>query len=379
MGTMDWLRRNWPDLLIGVALVAVIAGIIATLISGGSFFPFGQGSGGTTTTPSTPITGTTTPGGTSTGATQPGTTQPGTTQPTTPEQPGTTGATGTDQPAAGETAGTTTPASTPDTPMSEGIAVLPPSGVSGGTTPATTPSTGGTTAEGAASGGVTALPPASDTPSTPATPAATAPAATTPSATPPAAASADADESSYRVSVGAFGNADNAQRLAQQFQGAGYPVLLGTQGNLTIVLLGPYATDAEARRVSGEVNGTFGVVDPTVYRFEPDDDDATAPAATAPAATTPAAAPAATTTAPAATTPAPATSAAGRYLQVGAYANRESSLPQRERLEGIGFTVTEVQEGDLLKLLVGPYQGTALTDAQSRLATEGIENFARGL
>ncbi|HZW28410.1 MAG TPA: hypothetical protein VFF08_08125 [Trueperaceae bacterium] len=36
---MDWLRRNWPDLLIGVALIAVIAGIIATLISGGSFFP----------------------------------------------------------------------------------------------------------------------------------------------------------------------------------------------------------------------------------------------------------------------------------------------------------------------------------------------------
>ena len=39
---MDWLRRNWPDLLIGVALIAVIAGIIATLISGGSFFPSGN-------------------------------------------------------------------------------------------------------------------------------------------------------------------------------------------------------------------------------------------------------------------------------------------------------------------------------------------------
>ncbi|MBW6456410.1 MAG: hypothetical protein K0A98_11055, partial [Trueperaceae bacterium] len=36
---MDWLRRNWPDLAIGLALVAVIGGIIATLITGGTFFP----------------------------------------------------------------------------------------------------------------------------------------------------------------------------------------------------------------------------------------------------------------------------------------------------------------------------------------------------
>ena len=36
---MDWIRRNWPDLLIAIALVAVIAGIIATLLSGGSLWP----------------------------------------------------------------------------------------------------------------------------------------------------------------------------------------------------------------------------------------------------------------------------------------------------------------------------------------------------
>jgi hypothetical protein len=36
---MDWMRRNWPDLAIGLALVAVIGGIVATLITGGSFFP----------------------------------------------------------------------------------------------------------------------------------------------------------------------------------------------------------------------------------------------------------------------------------------------------------------------------------------------------
>src|SRR5690606_20145790 len=168
MGSMDWLRRNWPDLMIGVALVAVIAGIIATLISGGSFFPFGQGSGGSTpsTQPTTPITGTTSP---STGTTQPGTTQPGSTLPgtVTPGQvegssaTDPAGPTGTEQPGAEST-------TTPETPVGDGIAVLPPSGA--GTpdaTPSATPTPGGTAtgAEGTA-GGVTALPPAGAAPST---------------------------------------------------------------------------------------------------------------------------------------------------------------------------------------------------------------------
>ncbi len=374
MGFMDWLRRNWPDLLIGVALVAVIAGIIATLISGGTFFPVRRG--GTTTPtpqPTTPITGSTTPG-----TTTPGTTTPSTTTPTTPS----TGAQPTDPGASGAQSGAAQDPADPP-PSTEGVAVLPPSGAAGstGTTAAGTPGTTGTTGSTATgtSGGVTALPPAGSTvttPTTTATPSTTPSTPSTPTVTTPATpASAGSDQASYRVSVGAFGNADNAQRLASQFQSAGYPVLLGSQGNLTIVLVGPYATEAEARNVADQINaGDFGVVDPTVYRYVPDEAAATSTTTTAPAAPATSAA-----TAPAAPATAPATSATGRYLQVGAYANRESSLPQRTRLEGLGFAVTEVQEGELLKLLVGPYQGAALTEAQSRLAANGIENFARGL
>lgn len=375
---MDWLRRNWPDLLIGVALVAVIAGIIATLISGGSFFPFNSG-GGTSTgsQPSTPITGPTTPG-----ASTPSTSTPGTAGTTVGgQQPTTTPSGAVATPPAGSTQSGTTDdgaqssATTPTEPSGEGIAVLPPSGT--GTTAA---GASDAPATGASSSDVTALPPpgaavpqtstSAPAATTPVTPAAPATSTSAPSTA--IAASASDDVASYRVSVGAFGNADNAQRLAQEFQSAGYPVLMGTQGNLTIVLLGPYATDAEARRVASQVAaGNFGVVDPTVYHFEPDDVTAS-PATTAPAAS-------ATQTAASTAAPAASATATGRYLQVGAYANRESSLPQRQRLEGMGFTVTEVQEGTLLKLLVGPYQGTALSDAQSPLAAEGIENFARGL
>lgn len=365
---MDWLRRNWPDLLIGVALVAVIAGIIATLISGGSFFPVGQGDRGTSTPPATTAPATTTPPSV-------GTTQPDARQDT---------ASGGAEPAQTEPGAAEASAAQSGAPLTgqesgpaDGIAVLPPAGSEPADTQASTqtatPAAPSAAEPAESGGGVTALPPAGEPEASSSAPAASTPstpAGSQPSA--PATASASAEEPSYRVGVGAFGNADNAQRLAQQFQAAGYPVLLGEQGDLTIVLVGPYATEAEARRVADQVRaGNFGVPDPTVYLYQPDDATAATSAASAPAA--PAAAEPATSAAPA-----PAASG-GRYLQVGAYATRESSLPQRARLEGMGFTVAEVQEGNFLKLLVGPYSGSDLSDAQSRLAAEGIENFARGL
>jgi hypothetical protein len=62
---------------------------------------------------------------------------------------------------------------------------------------------------------------------------------------------------------------------------------------------------------------------------------------------------------------------------VGAYGSRESSLPQRERLEGMGFVVSDRVEGDLVKLLIGPFDAGQLADAQARLRSEGIESFPR--
>jgi len=408
---MDWLRRNWPDLLIGVALVAVLAGIIATLISGGSFFPVGKN--------------------TRAGTGSTGTTQSSTVTPTTPATPGTTGAaTGaTGTPAASQTGTESGAVGQPDPTVDAGaqgqesttgaqtdspIAVLPPSGTAepaasgtSGASPAGTsagvtggtPATGATSTAGASTGGTSAAAGAAATPAG-TTSAQGAAAGATPTPAPASSgATAGADESSYRVSVGAFGNADNAQRLAATFQAAGYPVLLGSQGNLTIVLIGPYETEEQARSVAGAVaRGGFDVPDPTVYRYDPAGGGAGAagPATPAPAASTPATAgpatpstgaatgataPAsgaatATTTTTTTTTPA-ATSSAGRYLQVGAYGSRESAVPQIGQLEKLGFTVSERTEGNLLKLLVGPFEGTALTEAQARLTAAGIESFAR--
>ncbi len=383
---MDWLRRNWPDLLIGVALVAVIAGIIATLISGGSFFPIGPGNrnaGGATTTQNSGTTPGTTgnaitptaPVGTAGQAegTQAGTEAAGagtegaaTTPDATPEA---MPVSGTDTPA------TTQGATTPPATAGQGgapIAVLPPGG-QGASATATTPATAPSQATTAATQAPATQAPATQAPAT-TTSAGQSAQGAAPTNT---AATAAAGESSYRVAVGAFGNPDNAQRLAGTFQAAGYPVLLGTQGNLTIVLVGPYDTEAQARSVADRVKaGNFGVTDATVYRYEPDASSTTTGQASTPTTTAPVAP---TTPPPAATTPTPATTtaAAARYLQVGAYGSRESALPQIERLQGLGFQVTERTEGTLLKLLVGPYEGAALTEAKARLDSAGIESFAR--
>jgi cell division septation protein DedD len=191
-------------------------------------------------------------------------------------------------------------------------------------------------------------------------------------------------EAPYRVSVGAYGNIDNAQRQLETFRNAGYPVFLGTQGALNIVLVGPYDTESEARSVAQRISqSNLGVPDPTVYLLDADDESsaaATPPAAAAPAsqavvAVTPAATPAA---AQPAADPTDARPAGGdRYLQAGAYGSRDSSLPQRERLESLGFVVSERIESDLIKLLIGPFDESGLANAQSRLQAAGIESFPR--
>jgi len=348
---MDWLRRNWPDLAIGLALVAVIGGIIATLITGGTFFP---------TTPAAP-------------APVPAPTAPAVVPPATdpvvvPDEPA---------------------ADTP--PASPGsVSVLAPDGSDVPTEPASAPPSEPAAPEPAApepaapvpATVVTPPPAAEPEPAAPSAAEPVAPSAPPPTAAAPAgplpAASSD-DEAPYRVSVGAFGNPDNAARLAQTVRDAGYPVFTGTQGNLTIVLVGPYDDEAEAERVSARIaDGGFGV-EPIVYRFR---SDATTPGASTPApgeTPAPVAAPTpAPTPAPAPAPAAPiATSPTGRSLQVGAFADAGSAAPLRERLAALGLVAFELREDGLIKLLVGPFDADRLSEVRSQLSAQGIESFPR--
>jgi cell division septation protein DedD len=326
---MDWLRRNWPDLLIGIALVAVIAGIIATLITGGSFFSIGEPTIATTpVAPSVP----------------------------TVEAPQTAIAVAPDPVATGAQPQSDAPlVAAPDpAPQADSgptVSVLPPTD---NAAPATTVAP--TTPAPEVSPEAVVVAPSLE-PATPAAPVAVVAVSElpTPSADPTAP---------FRVSVGAFSTLENAERQADSFRAAGYPVLIGAQGSLSLVLIGPYQQRSDADRVAAQIAAAGLFEEPLIYTFESDD---TAPAAAATPA--PAATPAAT--------PTPVAAAGERFIQVGAYGSDESAAPQRERVTGLGFAVSSQVEGGLVKLLIGPLSDQQLLDAQARLEAEGIANFVR--
>jgi cell division septation protein DedD len=325
-------------MLIGFALLAVIGGIIATLITGGSFFPLAPNQRVTASAPPprlAPAAANNTLGEAASAST-PGTSALG---------EDTAGALVVQDPLSGES--NLAESSEPS------IAVLPPLPVepdesSTSVATAAPQETQPDTADGAALASTTfGLPSASSLPEVQA-------------------------EGAYRISVGAFGSAGNAAKQAEFFRAEGYPVFTGSQGNLSLVLVGPYESEAEATGVAQRISSAGYGVEPIVYRFTGDTDTAIASVepATSPT-TTPSVAGQLSTTTP----PVPAGS--GRFLQVGAYGSEASSSPQRERLEGFGYQVTQRQEGGYIKLLLGPYGDNDLRAVQSQLEARGIESFAR--
>lgn len=343
---MDWMRRNWPDLLIGLALLLVIGGIIATLLNGGNFLPFGRNPQPAPVS-SSPATSTTQE------AVSPTNPNPANSNAETATTPGTEVApVDLNQPSSNEAVSIDGQENT--------IVAVPPS--TDGTTDAATQAV-----DNAAQAAATPLDEAANT-------------STSDTATQPSEVAAGNSSASYRISVGAFGSPENAERKAQSFKDAGYPVFVGKQGDLSLVLLGPYATQAEAEKVKAELQSSGLEAEPIVYEFRPDDAATESASTPAPDAT---ASPATADTAPSSaasettTTAALPTSSSGRYLQVGAYGSEEAAAPQRSVLEGLGFTVSSVKEGNYVKLLVGPYDDANLSDAQSRLSAQGIDNFVR--
>ena len=367
MYLMDWIRRNWPDLLIGVALLAVIAGIIATLLSGGSFLPFARNtspaistnSSATTPTPSSSL---------------PPASANSNTETSNAVQDATNAVTNAASNAAEAVTQAGTNAAEASAEVAQGVSdavetVVQPIIPDLPSVDAVTPEVA---AESAASEATTAISEG------------TVEASTVNQAAP--AVVSDSPSAPYRVSVGAFGSAENAERRAATFREAGYPVFLGRQGNLTIVLVGPYNSEAEAEQIRNQISSSGLEPNPAVYRYDPSTvveevnnavtNNAVTPPQTTPAAETPSVTQTQTTTSSSGAV-APPTSSAGRYLQVGAYNSIEGSMPQRSRLEAMGYTVVHIDESGLIKLLVGPFDANNLGVAQSQLNSQGIESFVR--
>jgi cell division protein FtsN len=166
-------------------------------------------------------------------------------------------------------------------------------------------------------------------------------------------------EASYRISVAAVRNPEGANRLRAELANQGFPAFIGRQGELYLVLVGPYRTRTEADQVAARLRAAG---QETVIFFFPGGTPAPAPAAPAPAAPAPPAA-------------APAEGEL-RFLQVGAYATAEGARPQIERLQALGYTVTQRRtEGGLIRLLIGPFNPSELLTARNRLDDQGIEHF----
>lgn len=392
---MDWIRRNWPDLLIGIALVAVIAGIIITLLSGGSFSMFDR-SRRTVTTPNQTTTNNspfTQPEQTTPSA-QAGIQDGGIATPPTNTNQNTTGTANTANTTTANTTTNTTANTTtnttagiepilPDLPVTNDQNNSQNSQVNTLATPAaevTTDIEPGTISESQAN--------------LEANLAANAAAANIPAAAPAGAP--------YRVSVGAFARRQNAEEFAVRFRERGYPVFVAQEDSLFITLIGPYQQESAANQVANRIRAEGD--DALVYRLSEPDASTTQPAATTAATTT--AAPAATsTTAPTTAsrepvsslpveqtaaavdaaidtveeaTPSPSpdwTNRGGTYLQVGAYASLESSLPQRRRLESLGFNVSERFGDNLVRLVIGPFTEAEVPVARAQLSANGIDNF----
>lgn len=347
---MDWIRRNWPDLLIGIALIAVIAGIVATLLTGGSFLPLGGQS----------------------------------------DRPAAAG-----QPVSSSNPSPSDPERTAVDPNISGTVTI---NVPGGEDEEEEGTSTGVQVTalplpGSESGGETAAEESADTsPVQSTTPAEQPTAAAGTDDAPAAPASTGAQvadpDGEFRVSVGAFSSNENAERQAATFRSAGFPVFIGTQGNLFIVLVGPYDNLNEAEQAAATINAGDYDIEPVIYRFQPDDETAQASSSSGASGSSTTASTQTDTSSgqgsSTASTPDRARPAAqvlseasGSFLQVGAYATFESAEPFIDDLQAMGFNVVPITESSLIKLLVGPYSGDDLSEARARLREEGIENFPR--
>ncbi len=373
---MDWLRRNWPDLIIGVALVAVIAGIVATLLSGGSLSLSGQGLGDTSTGRSAAVEGSQNPGqNTGQDTEQSAEGGAGESAAQNPESQANAPANSADSNASGDAA------------QQSGIEPVAPDLPSNASdnaqaqadeTPAQNQdeaagAASGQNAENAAAGGS-----AEDNAAAPPSEGETA-------ETPPDASetTVPVESPSYRVSVGAFASREGAQNLTERYSEEGFPTFVASQGDLSLALVGPYATEEEANSVAQTIIEGGG--EALVYSYEPEEassDEADAEGSAAAEEGAEGAAEGAEDTAVAST---PTTGSAvnsgemvqsGTFLQAGAFGSSDSARFRRERIEELGYRTSERETGaGLVRLFVGPLGPNELEEVQAQLQALGIDSF----
>ena len=337
---MDWIRRNWPDLLIGIALFSVITGIVATLLSGGTILPTSSGNVNNDFE-------------------------------TEPSPSYLSSVTAVDEPTnASARYRSETIASSEN---SSQITVVQPSQTLTTPEPRNVSSRSVITDSRVASSTLSPV---------------VAPRETPANITDSSSDSSDlgvtnlANSSGakiYKISVGAFSNPDNARKLVGEVDSLGYKAGLDKSGSYSVVYVGPFSSRQQADRVAEQLKASS--YEASIYSEETSQPVAI-PVATTPAAT-PVTTPVATTNSVNQVVAAPNSSAiptsGNFYLQVGAYRSGNLSIPQRNQLEQLGYKVMEYRENGFVKLMLGPYTSDSVATIKAELAVQGIDSFPRNL
>lgn len=383
---------RWPDLLIGLLVLLLLAGFAALLL--------GQSRPEVAQTPAAPVTDTapvipTAPGsdlGTEDGPTTPAVTPAPTATQDDSDQTATGAAPATEAPdtAAPATAAPAAQDNASDTPASSATEQSSAPAAAVSTPPETVIAAEPIPAAPAAPpvASVTLPTPTTTIPLDPAPETAAQP---TGSALPRAGGAVATSEqrtplrSDYRVSLGTFGSEGAAQGAAQSVRALGYTVYPIDLGAQVVAQVGPFADEASARQALADIQRAYpgAVLYPPRGRSLTGGSQSAAetpptqvtPAETEPeAAATPAPAEA---TPPAASASAPAAAPSGPvYLQIGAFDRVESAQNLVGQLREQGYAPTvNAPEGRKVTVLIGPFSGDVLTTTEAKLDANGFDHF----
>ncbi|AWN24050.1 hypothetical protein DKM44_13060 [Deinococcus irradiatisoli] len=183
----------------------------------------------------------------------------------------------------------------------------------------------------------------------------------------------------YRISLGTFGSVSEAEGSTKAVRALGYTVYPIDLGSQVVAQVGPFADAQTAGAALSDIQRVYGGA--VVYAPRQSATGA-APSTSTPTSTAPATSagssastPAASPTAQPAASPAPAPSGPV-YLQVGAFDRQDSAQRLVGMLSDLGYSPSvQAPEGQKVRVLIGPFSGDAVVQAENKLNDNGFDHF----
>lgn len=167
------------------------------------------------------------------------------------------------------------------------------------------------------------------------------------------------------IQVAAFSEVENAQLKRQEISKALFPVrILKGDDGMNLVLVGPYLTESEAKKIQSELSSTLQLADSFLKYAEIEPTKVAMTESTSGAATQ------SVTTA---TTSSAGESAVvdGWYVRVGSYKNLGNVRTSRLRVEKLQLSTVVTEEKEFHVLMAGPFQDKSTAEiAKSRISQE---------